>query len=167
VVSGFSGALVSDNTVVGARSDGILLRQTRASKLFNNDVTSCQGNGIHLDPIAFGNLVLENVASGNGLALLPIGGSGLLIESADNMIKGNLLNNNLGYGLQFCTPNASCNNTFGKNTARANQAAVVGPCGACAGAPALFPPNSCNVFCQAASPNSTFGDNLIPGPPVF
>jgi parallel beta-helix repeat protein len=167
VVSGFSGAIVSENTVANARKDGILVTVSRGIKIHNNVVTGSQGNGIHLDPSASSNLVLENVATSNGTALLPIGGSGLLVEGDSNMIEGNQLNTNLGFGLQFCSANTSCNNTFGRNTARNNFALVTGACGACAGSPGLFPPNSCNVFCQPAFLNSTFGNNLIPGPPVF
>jgi len=166
VVAGFSGSIVAENTVSEARNDGIFVRQSRGVKIYNNSVSGSGGNGIHLDSSAFGNLVLDNVATSNGTAQLPIGGSGLLVEGGGNMIQGNLLNNNLGYGLQFCNANTACGNTFGRNTARNNQAVVTGPCAACAGTPALFPPDSCNIFCFPTQ-NSTFGDNLIPGPPVL
>ncbi len=168
VLSSCFGSLVSENIVTVARQDGILLTLSRGNKVYNNTVSFCYGNGIHLGQIANGNLVLDNNSHSNGIAQLPIGGSGLMVEGSENMIQGNALNSNLGFGLQFCTVNTSCNNTFGRNTARNNQALVAGPCGACAGTPALFPPNSCNVFCGGGGfLNSTFGDNLIPGPPVF
>ena len=166
VVGGFNGSIIAENTVNAARVDGIFVRQSRSMKIYNNTVSGSGGNGIRLDPGSFGNLVLDNVAVSNGTALLPIGGSGLLVEGGSNTILGNLLNHNLGFGLQFCNANLSCGNTFGRNTARFNQGGVTGPCGACGGTPALSPPDSCNVVCFPTQ-NSTFGDNLIPGPPVL
>jgi parallel beta-helix repeat protein len=166
VLAGCGAALVSENTVETAKVDGIFLRQSRGNKLFDNVVRSCGGNGIHVDGATSDTLILNNVASGNGAAALPSGGDGLLVEGATNLIERNLLNNNAGFGLRFCVPAVSCNNTFGRNMARGNTGAVPGPCGACAGAPVLFPPNSCNIA-GCALPNSTFGDNLIPGPPIF
>jgi parallel beta-helix repeat protein len=159
-------ALVSENTVESAKVEGIFLRQCKGSKVFDNVVRGCGGNGIHIDPGSTDTLILNNVASGNGASALPSGGDGLLVEGAANLIERNLLNNNAGFGLHFCVPGISCNNTFGRNMARGNAGAILGPCGACGGAPALFPPNSCNIA-GCALPNSTFGDNLIPGPPIF
>jgi parallel beta-helix repeat protein len=166
VLAGCGAALVSENTVETAKVDGIFLRQCKGSKLFDNVVRGCGGNGIHVDAATTDTLILNNVSSGNGTAGLPSGGDGLLVEGAASLIERNLLNANAGFGLHFCLPAISCNNTFGRNMARGNTGAVPGPCGACAGAPALFPPNSCNIA-GCALVNSTFGDNLIPGPPIF
>ena len=159
-------SLVSENTVETAKNDGIFLRQCKGNKLFDNVVRGCGGNGIHLDQTTSDTLVLNNVSVGNGTAALPSGGSGLLVEGAQNLIERNVLNANAGFGLHFCIPALSCNNTFGRNMARGNTGAIPGPCGACAGPPALFPPQSCNIA-GCALLNSTFGDNLIPGPPIF
>jgi parallel beta-helix repeat protein len=166
VVGGFNGSIIAENTVNQARADGIFIRQSRSLKIYNNTVSGSGGNGIRLDSNSFGNLVLDNVAVSNGTALLPIGGSGVLVEGGSNTIQGNLLNNNLGFGLQFCNNNLSCGNTFGQNTARFNQGSVTGFCGACGGTPALFPPDSCNVSCFPTQ-NNSLGNNLIPGPPVL
>ncbi len=165
VLASCAASLVSENTVERCKTDGILLRTSKGNKVFDNVVTTCGGNGIHVDPGSTDSLILNNVATGNGTAGLPSGGDGLLVEGTQNLIQNNLLDTNSGFGLHFCVPALSCGNTFGRNMARGNTGAVPGPCGACA---ALFPPNSCNIGgCPAASPNSTFGDNLIPGPPVF
>jgi hypothetical protein len=90
----------------------------------------------------------------------------MLVDGTQNLIERNTLNSNAGFGLRFCSPGASCANTFGRNMARGNGGAALAPCGACGGVPALFPPQSCNIA-GCAVPNSTFGDNLIPGPPIF
>ena len=166
-VAACQATLISENTIERCAFDGIRVVASRGNKLYNNVIRQCAGNGITLDPGTSDTLVLNNVASGNGTGALPSGGSGLLVQGTANQIERNLLNTNAGFGLQFCMPGLSCNNTFGRNMARANGGGVIGPCGACAGAPALFPPNSCNVGCPAAIPNSTYGDNLIPGPPIF
>jgi parallel beta-helix repeat protein len=166
VLAQCGGSLVSENTVETCKVDGIFIRNSKGNKLFDNVVRACGGNGISIDAASTDTLILNNVASGNGTAGLASGGSGLMVAGAQNLIERNLLNTNAGFGLQFCIPAASCSNTFGRNMARGNIGAVIGPCGACAGAPVLFPPNSCNIP-GCAIPNSTFGDNLIPGPPIF
>jgi len=142
-------SLVSENTIVGSGTEGIALSGTRGGKLFDNLVQSSVSHGIHLDLGTSGILVLNNVATGNGFALP--GGHGLFVEGSLNQLDRNTLNSNSGYGLFF----TGGGNTFGRNMARANG----GP----AGCPLLFPPNSCDV----GAGNSTFGDNLIPGPPFF
>lgn len=157
--------LISENTIERASVDGIRVISSKGNKVFDNVIRSSGGNGINIDAGSSDVLILNNVASGNGGAALPSGGSGLMLAGTSCLIERNLLNNNAGFGLQFCVAGGSCNNTFGRNMARGNTGAVLGPCGACGGVPALFPPNSCNVACPV--PNSTFGDNLIPGPPIF
>jgi parallel beta-helix repeat protein len=165
VLASCGASLVSENTVERASVDGIRIVASKGNKLFDNVIRACGGNGIVIDPGSTDTLVINNVASGNGTAALPSGGSGLMVAGTQNLINQNLLNSNAGFGLQFCLPAVSCSNTFGRNMARGNTGAVVGPCGPCV---ALFPPNSCNIAgCPAATPNSTFGDNLIPGPPIF
>jgi hypothetical protein len=82
------------------------------------------------------------------------------------MIDHNQLNSNSRVGLNIQgVAGAACGNTFGRNTARGNLG-IAAP--ACPGAPPLFPPNSCNgTGGCGALPQSTFGEYLIPGPPVF
>lgn len=144
-----SGSLVSENTILGSGTQGIFLRQGTGNKLFDNVVQGSGGHGIHLDPGTGGTLVLNNVATGNGFP----GAHGLFVDGSYNHIDRNTLNFNSGYGL-FFTGGAGFN-TFGRNMARGNG----GPL-AC---PGLFPPDSCDV----GFVNSSFGDNLIPGPPIF
>jgi parallel beta-helix repeat protein len=159
LISPGSGCLVLENTVGGAGTEGIVIRGSKGIKLFDNVVRESGSNGIHVDPGSTDSLILNNVSTGNGFALPP--GNGLLVEGDQNLVERNTLNSNNCAGLFFT--GLGCGNTFGRNMARGN----VGACalGACAGPPALFPPNSCNAC--AAPVNSTFGDNLIPGPPVF
>jgi parallel beta-helix repeat protein len=167
VLNSCGAALVSENTVETAAVDGIFLRTCKGAKLFDNVVRSNRGNGIHTDAGTTDTLILNNVSSGNGTGALASGGDGLMIEGAQNVAERNLLNSNAGIGLHYCGP-AACANTLGRNTARANTGAVLPAfCGACGvfGAGAA-PPNSCNVA-ACGIPNSTYGDNLIPGPPIF
>jgi parallel beta-helix repeat protein len=160
------GSLVSENTIERSRVDGIFLLNSKGNKLFDNVVRTSAGNGIHIDGGSTDTLILNNVASGNGTGLLATGGEGLLVEGTQNLIERNELNSNAGFGLRFCIAGGSCANTFGRNMARGNGGALLAPCGPCGGAPLLFPPNSCNIA-GCGVPNSTFGDNLIPGPPIF
>jgi parallel beta-helix repeat protein len=159
LISPGSGCLVIENTVGGAGTEGIVIRGSRGIKLFDNVVRESGSNGIHIDPGSTDSLVLNNVSTGNGFALPP--GSGLLVEGDQNLVERNTLNANNCAGLFFTA--LGCANTFGRNMARGNLGACA--LGACAGPPALFPPNSCNAC--GAPVNSTFGDNLIPGPPIF
>jgi parallel beta-helix repeat protein len=154
-----SGCLILENTVGGAGTEGIVIRGSKGIKLFDNVVRESGSNGIHIDPGSMDNLVLNNVSTANGFALPP--GSGLLVEGDQNLVERNTLNSNNCAGLFFT--GLGCGNTFGRNMARGNLGACA--LGACAGPPALFPPNSCNA-CPVPA-NSTFGDNLIPGPPIF
>lgn len=159
-------SLVSENTVERSRVEGLFLLNAKGNKLFDNVVRAAGGNGIHIDGGSSDTLVLNNVASGSGTGGLATGGDGLLVEGTQNLIERNELNSNAGIGLHFCVAGFSCSNTFGRNMARGNTGVLPAPCGVCGGVPALFPPNSCNIA-GCGTPNSTFGDNLIPGPPIF
>ena len=88
---------------------------------------------------------------------MSISAHGLYVEGTSNTIEGNTLNFNGGAGLYFGT--FGCRNRFGRNVAEGNQGIGVGACSA------LFPPESCSVC--PGPPNVSFGDNLIPGPPLF
>jgi parallel beta-helix repeat protein len=148
------GALVSENTIESASTDGIYFRTTYASKIFDNVVERSTNHGIHLNPASFNNLVLKNNSSNNGGAAgLP--GCGLWVESTMNLIEGNILNGNSSYGLLF----TGCGNGFGRNMARGNAGAMV----ICPGNPPLTPPESCNqTFNCAPYNNATSQQNLIP-----
>jgi parallel beta-helix repeat protein len=89
---------------------------------------------------------LNNVLTMNGQ-------HGLWVQGTRNLVERNTLNGNTGCGLFLMGPM----NTYGRNMARGNGGLGCGPCFA------LFPPESCD----AAPGNTSFGDNLIPGPPVF
>lgn len=146
-----NGGLISENTVSRSGANGIEVRQGKGCKLFDNVVTGCTANGIVTGPATTNLLILNNVSTGNT-------GDGLQIQGAQHFVEGNTLNSNTSCGLRFFGPGGA--STFGRNMARGNTG--VG-CAPCAGAPVLFFPNSCNN-----SPgNTTFGNNLIPGPPVF
>jgi hypothetical protein len=155
----FVGSLiVAENTVQEAGGDGIFIRAVRKGKVYNNTVYASGGNGIALVPTT-GFLVLDNVSGGNGA-------SGLVVDGAQNHIDRNVLTGNALSGLWFGF--ASFDNTYGRNTARANGA----PAGACAAAPiatcpapwgpgGTFPPD----FCNDGPGNTSFCDNHMPGPP--
>jgi len=167
VVLACGAALISENTVERSKVDGIFGVNSKGNKLFDNVVRTAGGNGIHIDGGSSDVLILNNVVSGSGTGALATGGSGLMIEGSQTVAERNLLNTNAGIGLHYCGP-AACGNTLGRNTARGNTGAVFPAfCGGCAafGAGAT-PPNSCNVA-ACGVPNSTYGDNLIPGPPIF
>jgi parallel beta-helix repeat protein len=154
-LDGCDSCLVAQNTVHNTGDTGIFLRSFKG-KVYNNTVGKAGSHGIYLDPASSDSLVLNNVVSGSGAVLA--GGCGLFVDGDRIMIEGNALNANSGAGLRLSA--ASILVTFGRNTARGNTGVGVGPC---AGAPTLFPPNSCND----GGGNTTFGTNLIPGPPVF
>jgi len=148
--------LVAQNTVHNTADTGIFLRGFKSGKVYNNTVHKAGFHGIFLDSTGSDSLVLNNVVSASGAVLA--GGCGLFVDADRVMIEGNTLNANSGAGLRLGAPSTLL--TFGRNTARGNTGVGVGPC---AVAPALFPPNSCND----GAGNTTFGTNLIPGPPLF
>ena len=148
------GALVSQNTIEAVAGDGIYFRTTYASKIFDNVVERSTGHGIHLNPASFNNHVLHNNASNNGNAA-GAPACGLYVESAMNLIEGNILNGNSSYGLLL----TGCGNGFGRNMARGNAGAMV----VCPGNPPLTPPESCNQAVNCAPyNNATSQQNLIP-----
>jgi parallel beta-helix repeat protein len=167
VLQGCGAALVTNNTIERSLRDGIFLVSSKGNKLEDNVVRTAGGNGIRVDAGSSDNYLLHNVCTGGGTGALPTGGSGLMIESLENVADQNVLNGNAGIGLHYCGPGA-CANTLGRNTARGNVGAIPAFCGACAafGAGALGP-NSCNTAAACAVPNTSSGANLIPGPPTF
>lgn len=160
------GSLVSGNTVENAYVDGIRLYQCARSTVSGNVVSRCGGNGIHLEFGTSDTLVSKNTSSGNGTASLGSGGSGILATGSQNVIQDNVLNTNAGVGLHLC--GTACGNTFGGNTARGNGGFIPPACGPCVAFGAgAGPPNACNTAVSCAVPNSSRGENLIPGPPLF
>lgn len=151
-----TGSLVSENTVQSAGNTGIEIRASAGIKVYDNVIRGAGWHGIHLDPGSGDALVVMNTATSCGFAFP--GGHGIFVEGKQSLLDRNQVNANSGFGLRFAA--TSGNNTFGRNMARGNAGGAPGPC---AGAPPLFPPNSCNDGVA----NTSFGDNLIPGPPVF
>jgi parallel beta-helix repeat protein len=147
---------VAENTVEQAAGIGIQLQQVRGCKVYNNVVAFSGFHGI----AGFGSsqvLYLDNTSTGNG-------GTGLWTDGAQNRVEQNVLNGNTACGLHLLGPD----NTYGKNTARANAGGP--PCGPCAAAPfnvcpfagGAFPPE----LCIDGPANTSFCDNLMPGPPT-
>jgi hypothetical protein len=153
-VFGAEGSEVSGNLVVGVTGAGIELAATHGSAIHGNVVRLATGHGIWLAADTTKNLVRDNVATSNG----PGFGHGLFVQGTSNKVEGNALNDNGGAGLLFDF--SGCRNTFGRNMAEGNAGGDVSGC------TALFPPDSCDQ-CNAGPANKSFGDNLIPGPPVF
>jgi parallel beta-helix repeat protein len=164
---GCGAALVAENTIERSKFDGINLLNSRGNKLLDNVIRTAGGNGIHLDPGSSDNYLLHNVTTGGGTGALGTGGSGIMIESPENVAEANVTNANAGIGLHYC--GGACSNTFNGNTARGNTGAVFpGFCAGCAAFGAgAFGPNSCNTTVACGVPNTSAGGNLIPGPPVF
>jgi parallel beta helix pectate lyase-like protein len=153
-----AGNIIALNTIQDADGTGIDIRPpSRGNKLYNNTVFSAGGNGINMvtgPGLPNSNhLILDNVVTSSTA-------NGLLIGGAQNKVENNVLNENGGCGLVF-TGAAAVGNTFGRNMARANLGGAVCPAAAC---PPLFFPDSCDA---GGAGNNTYGDNLIPGPPVF
>ena len=147
-----STGLIAENTVEDCLGEGISIQNSRGLKVINNTVRGSVLAGMSLQCTSC--LVIHNNVSGNGH-------HGLWVTGPRNMIERNVLNDNAGHGLLFET---ACGNTFSGNTARGNGG-VGGP--ACAAIPPLFPPDSCDAVAGCALRNTSYGDNLIPGPPVF
>jgi parallel beta-helix repeat protein len=150
------GSEISGNLVVELGSNvGIVLAATHGSTIQGNTVRFAALHGIWLAADASSNVVRDNVATSNGAAGP---GNGLYVQGTSNQVEGNTLNGNGGAGLLFGV--TGCGNTFGRNMARGNAGSGASGC------TALFPPDSFDQ-CSVGPANTSFGDNLIPGPPVF
>jgi parallel beta-helix repeat protein len=157
------GCLIEKNTISDADNDGIILWEaSNGCKIYNNIVHRGEVHGIHIGEDCFDNLVLDNVIRESGWGGAPApglgGGDGLYVEGHRNHIERNTVNYNDRCGILL----QGSDNTFGRNLARGNDPAVIGWCAPLC-AFGLFPPDSCD----AGPGNSSFGDNLIPGPPIF
>jgi hypothetical protein len=152
-------ALVGENTISDADGNGVFFEQVNGGKIYNNVISRGETNGIMVDVGSWGNLVLDNVARQCGLGGAPAhpgaGGNGIVIDGDYNHLEENTTIDSDGCGLLL---NGN-NNTYGRNMSRGND-----PTGSfCTACFALFPPDSCDN----GAANDTFGDNLIPGPPIF
>ena len=162
------GCLIERNNISDADRHGIHLtwgqtpqEPSTGCKVFNNVIHRGETDGILIDQLCDDNLILDNVMRQCGWAGAPQpgagGGHGLWVLGDRNHIEGNTINYNDGCGMQI----DGAFNTFGRNLARGNDpSGTMCPAGSCLG---LFQPDSCDN----GPGNDTFGDNLIPGPPVF
>jgi hypothetical protein len=162
--------LIEKNTISDADVHGIHLafggadpEVSTGNKVYNNVVHRGEVRGILVDFGCDDNLILDNVIRQCGWGGAPTpgfgNGHGLEVQSDRNHIEGNTMNYNDACGMLLL----GVRNTFGRNMARGNDPAGTGFCGQGIICGALFPPDSCD----APGGSDTFGDNLIPGPPIF
>lgn len=150
------GALIADNSVRESAGVGIVLIDSNGCRVRGNSVVDALNSGIGL----FGtndSLVLNNVVRNNGY-------HGISVSGMRNHLDRNVTNLNGGgqfgptWGLHFGP--SSSGNTYGRNTASGNtgdrQFCPSSPSESC-GAPEL---------CDEGTGNKSFGDNLVPGPPI-
>jgi hypothetical protein len=153
--------LVGENTISDADGIAIFFEQTNGGKIYNNVVSRGETHGIVIDGESGDNFLLDNIVRQSGWAGAPGpgfgGGHGILVDGFRNHLEKNTVNESDACGIIFNGPD----NTYGRNMARAND-----PTGSFCNAAScmgLFPPDSCDN-----GPNNTsYGDNLIPGPPLF
>ena len=141
------GCMIAENTIQRSMGMGILLEEVNVCKIYNNVVFGCV-EGIMLVGQTSDCILLDNNSSQNMA-------NGLLVDGMRNHIDRNVFNFNGLAGIWF-TQGAQ-DNTFGRNTVRANQMAPSG-CGATP--PPCFPPD----ICDDNGSNTSFGDNMGPGP---
>jgi parallel beta-helix repeat protein len=157
-LEGCDACLVKENTVTQAGGQGgIYVSFSRGVTLTKNVVARNKFHGIHVASTSTDARVEDNLSQNNGSAATP--GDGILAAGLGGTVVGNTTNGNFGIGLHFAS--TAFNWTYGRNTARRNIGLGGAPC---AGAPPLFFPNSCD---DNNGGNTSYGDNLIPGPPLF
>ena len=153
---GGEGFLISQNTISGC-TDGLRVEASNNSKIYNNVLTRNFRNGMTLLTLG-GFLVLDNSSSFNGE-------NGIFVEGFFNKLENNSMMANGRFGLFFGP--ASTDNVYGKNGARGNSGGAcafvppVEPCGP-AGGGGSVPPD----FCNEGVDNTSYCDNLLPGPPL-
>lgn len=153
-----TGGEVRGNRVTAAGgTGGIVAASVRGLTIARNVVAECRSHGIRIGPGSSETPVIENLATLNGIG--PGFGDGIRAEGLRAILDGNVATGNNGLGLHLAAGGGY--HTLGRNRASDNQNLAGQGCG---GAPALFPPNSCN---DGGGDFTTFGDNLIPGPPLF
>ena len=156
--------VISGNRINETGYRGIIASRTSACRISNNVVRDAGvlmdadqnrgGDGIFINETASNCLVVDNVSTHNWM-------SGLRVEGLRSHIERNVLNSNTKAGLHF--EETSIGNTYGRNTARDNATNNGNPVGACQ-AFGCSTPASRDV-CDEGSANTSFGDNLAPGPP--
>lgn len=151
--------IVAENTIEESNADGLLVFNVNVGKIHNNVSDRNAGVGLLLVGSA-GFLVLDNVSSNNVL-------DGMIVDGVQNQIDRNVTSFNGACGLRFGA--GSNGNTYGRNTSRGNgvgcACVFVAPIEVCP-APyggGSFPPDFCNE--PAIGNNTSFCDNLMPGPP--
>lgn len=151
VVNGV-GCLIEHNGVQDAALDGIRVDQVNGCTLRHNSTVSNSMNGMELVTTR-DTRVVSNLSASNG-------GDGLRVDGVATHIEANMLNSNGGSGLLLDAGAAS--NTYCRNRAFGNVSAP-GTCApsACGG---LAPPDFCDN--SGGLPNTSCGDNLMPGPPA-
>jgi len=151
--------LVSRNTVTQSGGLGAIYLSGvgRGVALTGNTATANRSHGMHIATGARSTVVENNVLTENGSG--PGGGDGLRFEGSTGKVVGNTMDANNGVGLNFTSTSYWV--AYGRNSARNNSGTGTTP--PCTGTPTLVYPESCNN----GSSNTTFGDNLIPGPPLF
>lgn len=158
VLDGSVGCLLLENVISDPSADGILLRNSRGNKLFDNVVRHAFVNGIHIDPGSADNHVYRNVATDCGFDAG--GASGILVAGPQNDLNNNTSNSNSGCGLLFVGPA----NVLRANTALGNGL-IAGVCPPPPGCAPMFSPDSCdatgglNVSGEPFAPN-----NMIAAP---
>lgn len=155
--------LIGENTISDADGNGIFVEGSHGIKVYNNVVSRGETNGILVDAQSGDNFLLDNLVRQSGWGGFPGpgsgGGSGIVIDGFRNHLEANTVNESDACGLLFNGPN----NTFGRNMARANDPSG-SFCTAALCTFGFFPPDSCDTN---GTNNTSYGDNLIPGPPVF
>lgn len=152
------GCLLLENVISDPSADGIVLRNSRGNKLFDNVVRHGFINGIHIDPGSADNHVYRNVATDCGFDAG--GGPGILVEGPQNDLNNNTSNSNSGCGLLFTGPF----NILRANTALGNGL-IAGACPPPPPCAPMFSPDSCdltggaNLSGEPVAPN-----NMIPAP---
>ena len=151
------GALIVENNAVElAGRRGIFVNKTTSCRVSDNVVRGAGtndpdgGDGIYIATESRNCMVRGNTSNENA-------GNGLRVSGDFNHLQDNVTNSNQGAGLWF--QGGGVSNTFGGNTARGNGT----PTGNCATqhtCPGLAAPD----FCDDASGNRSFKNNLMPGP---
>jgi parallel beta-helix repeat protein len=153
-----TGGEIRGNRVTAAGgTGGIAVVSARGMTIAANVVAECRSHGIRVGATSSEIHLLENFSTLNGSG--PGWGDGIRLEGLSAIVDGNVVTGNNGLGLHLAASGGY--HTLGRNRASGNQNLAGQACG---GAPALFPPNSCN---DGVGGFTTFGDNLIPGPPLF
>ncbi|MCP3982138.1 MAG: right-handed parallel beta-helix repeat-containing protein [bacterium] len=149
-VTHVEGASVRENSIANFPRVGIDIFGSSGNAVTGNVVREC-GDGISIRSTS-GALVADNVVSDN-----TDDGIQFSQTATRNVVERNVMINNERYGLYF--ESGSDDNTFGRNTARGNGG------GSCTfGTPICGTPDFCDGGTNIN--NTSFGDNLVPGPPT-